>query len=220
MPPIYKYVSQERFAHSLMEEGHVFMQTLATFRGYEENDARRDPDDGRLRFQPREGLEVQFEGREPEVLANWAATFSVKADDMFIFCLSKILSQELAERFEAPFCVEIKKPIGFISRIISKVRLRSAMDKAVHFGDVEYRQREAPPEARWALPDRVAFVKPEGYALENEFRVVVGKKGVFDVHNVEMKLETGPQPLAFQVRQEPLTLKIGDLSSITNLHRF
>jgi hypothetical protein len=154
------------------------------------------------------------------LLADWAATFSVKADDMFIFCLSKIRSEELAERFEAPFCVEISNPLRFINKIIGRIRLRSAMDKTVHFGDVEYRQHEAPPGARWALPEQVAFVKPEGYALESEFRVVVGKKGVFDVHNLEMKLETGPQPPAPRVQHEPLVLKVGNLSRITNLLRF
>jgi hypothetical protein len=220
MPPIYKYVSQERFAHALMEEGQVFMQTLTNFRGYEENDPRRDPNDGRLRFQPRQGLEVHVEGREPELLVDWAATFSVKADDIFVFCLSTIRSEELASHFEAPFCVEISNPIRFISLLRSKVRLRSALDKAVHFGSVEYRQHEAPPGATWALPEQVAFVKPEGYALENEFRVVVGRKGVFDLHNLDMQLERGPQPLEPRERQDPLILKVGNLSRITNLHRF
>ena len=220
MPPIYKYLSQERFALALREEGQVFMQTLSNFRGYEENDARRDPEDGRLRFQPRGGLPIHFEGREPEVLIGWAATFSVKADDMFAYCLSTIQSAELAERFEAPFCVEITNPIRFISQIRSRIRLRSAFDKKVHFGSVEYRQHEVPPGAQWALPQKVAFVKPEGYALESEFRVVVGRKGAFEIHNLDMKLETGPQPMAPRVQQEPLILKIGNISRISNLIRF
>jgi hypothetical protein len=105
---------------------------------------------------------------------------------MFVFCLSKTRSEELAARFKAPFCVEISNPIKFIGQLKSKVRLRSTMDKFVHFAGVEYRQHEAPPGATWALPEQVAFVKPEGYAIENEFRVVVGKKGVFDVHNLAL----------------------------------
>lgn len=220
MVPIYKYVTEERFALALIERGQVFMQTLATFQGYEDEGVRRDPDDGRLRFQPDDGLHINIEGREPEVWANWRATFSVNSADMFVYCLSTVRSEELAERFDSRFCVEFLNPISLISRIRSMIRLRSAMDRAIFFKEVEYRAQQTTPGVRWALPEQVAFVKPEGWAWQNEFRVVAGKKGVFAVHNLDMQLETGPQPLAPPVDSEPLVLTVGSMARVANLIRF
>ncbi len=220
MAPIYKYVTEERFALALIERGQIFMQTLATFQGYEDEDVRRDPNDGRLRFQPDGGLPINFEGKESEVWENWRATFSVKSVDMFLYCLSTVRSEELAERFNSRFCVEFQNPLSLIGRIRRMIRLRSAMDRTIFFKEVEYRAQQAPPGVRWALPEQVAFVKPEGWAWQNEFRVVVGKKGAFAVHNLDMQLETGPQRLAPRVDHKPLILTVGNMARVTNLIRF
>lgn len=220
MAPVYKYLSEECFALSLIENGQVFMQTLATFRGYEDEDIRRDPDDGRLRFRPDGGLPVHFEGRQPEVWERWRATFSVKSEEIFVYCLSTVRSEELAERFNSRFCVEIQNPINLISKIRNAVRLRSTMDRKVYFKKVEYRAEQAPPGVLWALPEQVAFVKPVGWAWQNEFRVVVGKKGVFADHNLDMRLETGIQPLAPPVDNDPLILTLGSMARVTKLIRF
>ena len=220
MAPIYKYVSEERFALALIERGQVFMQTLANFRGYEDEDVRRDPDDGRLRFQPDGGPPINFEGKEPQVWKDWRATFSVKSSDMFLYCLSTVRSEEIAERFESRFCVEFPNPMSLIGRIRDKVRLRSAMDRAIFFREVEYRAQQAPPGVRWALPEQVAFIKPEGWAWQNEFRVVVGKKGVFAVHNLDMQLQTGPDQLAPRADHDPLILTVDSLARVANLIRF
>ena len=69
---LYKYVSEERFARALIERGEVFMQTLANFRGYEDNDIRQDPNDGSLRYEPAGGLPIQFAGRTERTLG-WLA---------------------------------------------------------------------------------------------------------------------------------------------------
>jgi len=220
MAPIYKYVSEERFALALIESGQVFMQTLATFQGYEDEDVRRDPDDGRLRFQPDGGLLINIEGRGQEVWPNWRATFSVKSADIFVYCLSTVRSEELAERFESRFRVEFLNPISLVARIRNMIRLRSAMDRAVFFKEVEYRAQQAPPGVQWALPEQVAFVKPLGWAWQKEFRVVVGKRGVFAVHNLDMQLENGPQQLAPRVHNEPLILTVGSMARVANLIRF
>lgn len=220
MASIYKYVTEERFALDLIEKGKVFMQTLATFQGYEDEDVRRDPDDGRLRFQPDGGLPINIEGREPEVWANWRATFSVKSADMFVYCLSTVRSEELAERFDSRFCVEFLNPISLVSRIRNVVRLRSAMDRAIFFQKVEYRNQQVPPGVAWALPHQVAFVKPEEWAWQNEFRVIVGKKGVFALHNLEMQLETGPPQRAPRADSQPLILTIGSMARVAKIIRF
>ena len=219
---LYKYFSEERFARALIERGEVFMQTLANFRGYEDNDVRRDPNDGQLRYEPAGGLPIQFEGREAnEPWHGWRFTSSVKEEDVYVYCLSTERSGELAERFESPFCVEICNSVSLIGRIRRKVQLRSQLERKHLYADpVDYRSVEAIPAADWALPEKVAFIKPEGWSWQQEYRVLVGKKGAFDAENVRLSLQTGPQPLAPLANHPPLILTLGDLSGITELHRF
>lgn len=222
MAPLFKYVSEEKFALAFMNRGEVFMQTLANFRGYEDNDVRRDPDDGRLRYQPADGLPVNVEGRESEApWAGWRLTSSVKEEDVYIYCLSTEKSEYLAQRFESPFCVEIENPIGLIGRIRRSVRLRSQLErKQIYHGSVDYRNLEVIPTVDWALPEKIGFMKPEGWDWQCEYRIIVGKRGAFDVENVRMTLETGPQPITPIVNHPPLVLTLGDFSRGTRLHRF
>jgi hypothetical protein len=220
--PLFKYVSEERFAQSLIERGEVFMQTLANFRGYEDNDVRRDPDDGRLRYQPLEGLPINFEGKEPtEPWKGWRLTSSVKEEDVYVYCLSTEKSAQLAKRFESPFCVEIYNPTSFVGRIRRSVRLRSQLERRqLYFGSVDYRSLEVVPTIDWALPEKIALIKPEAWAWQNEFRIVVGKKDAFDVENVRMTLETGLPNSAPINNHPPLMLSLGDLSRHSRMHKF
>ena len=222
MAPLFKYVSELKFALALIERGEIFMQTLASFRVYEDNDVRRDRDDGRLCYQPDGGLPINIEGREPaEPWAGWRLTSSVKDENVYAYCLSTEKTEQLAQRFESPFCVEIENPIGLIGRIRRSVRLRSQLERRnLYHGPVDYRGLEVIPAADWALPEKIAFMKPEGWEWQREYRVLVGKKGAFDVENVRMTLETGPQPFAPTVNCPPLVLTLGDFSRVTQLHRF
>lgn len=222
MASLFKYVSEEQFGLALIERGEVFMQTLATFRSYEDADVRRDPDDGRLRYEPTGGLPINFEGRPAEApWAGWRLTSSAKEEDIFAYCLSTERTEELAERFKSPFCVEIKNAAPLVGRIRRSVRLRAQLDhKHLPFGLVDYRNVDAVPAADWALPDKVALMKPEGWSWQREFRILAGKKGAFDVHNVRMMLESGPRPVSPLITYAPLVLSVGNISQITTLHRF
>jgi hypothetical protein len=118
--------------------------------------------------------------------------------------------------------VEINDPVRLIGRISRKLQLRSRLDRTrILSGPVTYRSVKTEPLADWALPERVAFMKPETYAAQDEYRIVVGIKGAFTVENVELTIRMEPleaHPLAST--GEPLIMKLGDLSGITALHRF
>ena len=222
MAPLFKYFSELGFALALIERGEIFMQPLANFRGYEDNNVRRDRDDGRLRYQPSDGLPVNIEGSEhDEPWEGWRLTSSVKEEDVYVYCLSTAKSEHLAQRFESQFCVEIENPVGLIGRIRRSVSMRSRLERnQIYHGPVDYRGLEVIPNADWALPEKIAFMKPEGWDWQLEYRVLVGKKRAFDVENVRMTLETGPQPIAPIVNHPPLVLRLGDFSRSAQLHRF
>ena len=204
-----------------MEKGQLYLNTLAHFRSYEETEVRGDVHDGQLRYQPSGGLTLTKSSGEVLTLTDWQFRASVRTADIFVYCMSRDKSEALAREFDCPFCVEITDPIRLIGRVNRHVRLRSRLCHEVHHGPVEYRSLEAEPGADWALPERVAFIKPEPYGRQNEYRIVFGNKGAFDVENVELTLQKGePENTGDPSRGEPLVLTIGDLTRIARLHQF
>lgn len=220
---LYKYLSDEEYARALIDEGQIFARPLSYFRAYEDQLVRGDPDDGKLRYEPEEGLVLTKEsGEVVQMPPGWRFRASVRAGDIFVYCLSTELSSEIAEKFNCPFCVEIKQPAQLLGRISRHVRLRSKLDgNRVLSRDVDYRNLAATPGADWALPERVAFIKPEAWAWQKEHRIVIGRKGAFAVENVECALEAGgPEVALAHAAHDPLILHVGDLSKISELHVF
>lgn len=223
MPSIYRYLSQEQHALDLMEKGVVFLNTLAFFRRCEDA-ARGDHYDARLRYQPEGGLLLTnvTRGQATQLPEGSQFVSSAKADQLFVYCLSQTKSEALAREFNAPFCVEIKDPVRFVGRMWRMVRLRSRLDRTRILNEpVTYRSVKAVPLADWALPEKVAFIKPEAYAGQDEYRIVVGTKGAFSVENVDLTIRLDPLELhPSEPIGDPLIMRLGDLSGMTDLHRF
>jgi hypothetical protein len=222
MVSIYKYVTAEPFARALIEKGQLYLQSLAHFRGYEDAGVRGDSDDGKLRYQPEPGLTLtKPDGQVVALPPGWRFTASGRAEDIFVYCLSLERSEALAERFQSPFCVEIKNANALVAKIKASVRLRSRLDRRhVFWGPVEYRDLAMTPGGDWALPEKVAFIKPPAWAWQAEYRMVVGRKGAFAVENVEVALVNGTGDLTAVATGSPLILSVGDLSPIAQLHCF
>lgn len=220
---LYKYLTKEAYARALVDSGELFMRALSYFRTSDDEFVRGDPDDGKLRHQPDEGLVVtKATGEVFRMPLGWQFRASVRANDIFVYCLSTELSPDIAARFQCPFCVEIREPARLIGRISRHVRLRSKLDRnGVFSREVSYRDLNAVPHVDWALPERVAFIKPEDFAWQKEYRIIIGLKGAFAVENVECALEaTGGQVASGTTAPDPQTLHVGDLSNITRIHRF
>lgn len=221
--PLYKYLADKEYARALIDKGQVFARPLSYFRAFEDELVRGDPDDGKLRYEPEEGLLLTKESGEVVVApAGWRFRASVRADDIFVYCLSTELSGEIAERFECPWCVEIAEPHRLLGRIARHVRLRSKFDgQRIYSQEVDYRKLTVAPGVDWALPERVAFIKPEGWAWQKEHRIVFGRKGAFAVENVELALETEGSEMALaDADHDPLILHVGDISRFAALHLF
>jgi hypothetical protein len=223
MPPLFRYFTHRQHALDLMNKGVLFLNTLAFFRRCE-HEARGDPHDAQLRYQPEGGLSLTNVTRGEAFQLPDGAQFvsSAKADQLFVYCLSNTKSAALVKEFSAPFCVEIKDPVRFVGRIARAVQLRSRLERGrIINGPVTYRSVKAEPLADWALPERVALIKPDTYAGQDEYRIVVGMKGAFSIENVDLTIKMEPskaQPPG--ETGEPLIMKLGDLSAITELHRF
>ena len=128
--PLYKYLAEEDYARALIAKGQVFARPLSYFRAFEDELVRGDPDDGKLRYEPEKGLLLTKENGEVVTMpAGWRFRASVRAEDIFVYCLSTELSAEIAEKFECPWCVEITEPHRLLGRIARHVRLRSQFDR-------------------------------------------------------------------------------------------
>jgi len=173
-----------------------------------------------LRYKPEGGVTINLGDRPFQ--NNMAFVSVVKVNDIYVYCMSNTLSEELAARFNSPFCVEIQHCLGFIGRIRRHVRLRSRLDHANVFArSIDYRGLEREPGADWALPERLAFIKPEPFAWQDEFRVVIGNKGALGVENVDTHLEADGRNLAVAYEErDPLVLQLGDISRIAALRKF
>ncbi|MBB5687655.1 hypothetical protein [Sphingobium boeckii] len=219
--PVYRYFAEEDWARDFIERGQLQLCTMAYYRGFEDADIRRDPDDGRLMYHPSDGLQMNHENGQVYNLEGYRFTASVKAAEMFVYCMSNERSEFLAERFESPFCVEIRKPISLAGKMLSSIRLRRHLDgKRIYHGPVDYRGQARIPAADWALPERLAFIKPNDWAWQNEYRFIIGRKGTFAVENVELALVNGPGERAPAIERAPLRLSLGNLSKIAELQRF
>ena len=217
---IFKYLAKEEYALDLLEKGLVRFSTLASFRAYEDGLVRGDPDDGKLHYKPTGGLTITKQNGEVLHL-DQRFRASVRASDIYVYCMSNQLSGELAAKFESPYCVEFERPIGLIGRIRQCVRMRSALDhNNLHSRTVDYRPVGTEPGIDWALPERVAFIKPEAFAWQDEYRIVIGNKGAFDVENVELALVgEGATTERVDEGSGSLILKVGNLSRIAKLHK-
>ena len=221
--PLYKYFADEAYARALIEKGQVFARPLSYFRAFEDELIRGDPDDGKLRYEPEEGLLLTKENGEVVAMpAGWRFRATVRAEDIFVYCLSTELSGEIAKKFESPWCVEITEPNRLLGRIARHVRLRSKFDgQGIYSQAVDYRRLTVAPGTDWALPERVAFIKPDRWAWQKEHRIIFGRKGAFAVENVELALEAEGFEIALaDAAHDPLILHVGDLSRFTALHRF
>ena len=218
--PIYKYLSQESFALDFIHKGRMKFDTLAYFRAYEDEQVRGDPDDGKLVAAPAAGLQINRESG-PEIWPGWRFEASVKAEDLFVFCLSRERSEKLAVEFNSPFCVEVINPISLVSRVSASVKLRSKFHRErVYHQVIDYRPPDAPPKGDWALTEKLAFIKPTSFQRQDEYRIVIGKKGAFEVYNGEYRLTTGPGERPPPAQSSPLFLTVGSLKRVTQLHRF
>ncbi|KPP96336.1 hypothetical protein [Erythrobacter sp. HL-111] len=144
---------------------------------------------------------------------------SVRQDEIFVWCASKDFSAEIASTF-GRFCVQIDPKV-----IVDRLRMRANASSSLDYSkivadDVVYRSIQQVPLADWALPEKVALIKPESFANQREYRIAVSKRGAFDVENVELQLV----PLA---HLEPITLvsskilvALGNLEDHATLHEF
>jgi hypothetical protein len=219
MPSLYRYFS-EKNADAFVQNGEVLFRALSYFRNYEDDEVRGDKFEGTLVHLPDNGLVVKNVNTEEEILLPHRFESTAKEDDIFVYCMSQILSAELAERFKAEVVVEITNPAKFLNLVRSALSLRKRfrVNQLIH-EPVKYYEWNEPPIVDWALPERITMKKPKIFEWQGEYRLAVPIGDALDVENVNLNLVSVNHSRGSAARNYPQQmLRLGSLSKICRVH--
>jgi len=218
---LYKYLP-EQYADPMLHAGAVLFRTLSYFRDYEDAQVRGDEFEGTRLYRPTNGLEVTRVATQEKVVLPHSFESSAQEDDIFVFCLSTILSQELATQFKTNVCVEIRNPALFISKIRGALSRRpSIKNKKLVHGEVKYYEPHEPPIVDWALPEKIAMSKLEPFRPQQEYRIAFCVNGAFEVENTRLRLVPPGVSRPKRVKAYPeRPFKLGSISKICRVHHF
>ena len=142
-----------------------------------------------------------------------------------MFCVSRSLTDELREKFEAVACVEILNIKTFCSRIEAALPPNAMFPGEAgrtRIGRrVEYYKETEGGNPRWALPDVIATSKLDSYAWQDEFRLVFCLTDALGFEKVNLRLVRDNAEKALKPDQHHHYLvKARSLRGICRLHEF
>jgi hypothetical protein len=215
----YKYFSQLDHAKQFIA-GKVYHQTLAFFRDYEDKAAKQvvgDEFESTRIFRPVDGLHVNNQTQGTS--GPWQMGFesSARAGEIYVFCVSFALNDELKKEFGAAACVEITDPRKFIQRWFSKLP-----DGAAHFAKkVDYYRQDHGPDNVWRQPHLIATTKLDRFAYQQEYRFGFCTTNALEFGQAKQELkDRKARPVQKPEEHDNKTLDLGDLSDICKLHKF
>jgi hypothetical protein len=221
---LYKYYSSRRYAEQFLD-GKLLFRSLAYFRDYEDKSVRGDRHEGTSVYRPKDGLIVNnITQGMTFTLPGHAFESSVKAEEIWIFCLAQVMTDKLREEFGASCCVEIVDIPTFCARITAALPAGATFPDAqgrTRIGHrVVYYTETAAGNPRWALPDRIAVSKLQSYAWQTEFRLVFSLSGALAFENVDLQLTQVEPGRAKAVDHKPHLVMAPALRDLCRLHLF
>ena len=114
---LFKYYAERRWAEAFLD-GELLFRSLAYFRDYEDGRIRGDRNEGRALYKPQDGLVAKNLTQGTTVtLPAHAFTSTAKQGEIFVFCLSRALTEKMRRGFNATVAVEIRDISAFCARI-------------------------------------------------------------------------------------------------------
>ncbi len=211
---LYRYFDDRRWADAFLA-GELYFRSLAYFRAYEDGQVRGDRNEGVSVFAPAGGLVVVNRTQGTSfTLADHRFESSVRQDEIWVYCLSRVRTAALAAEFGAVVCVEILDVPTFCMRV------QAALPATAKFigRRVDYYRATDAGDPRWALPDRIATSKLDGYARQAEFRLVFSITGALEFENISLRLIQGASETPPPAKQDGQTVTIGSLADICRIH--
>ncbi len=179
---LFKYFSEQKYAEAFLD-GHVLFRSLAYLRDNEDT-VRGDQYEGTSKFLPDGGLLIHNQTQKTIFTLPAAFESSVKAHEIFVYCLSRSLSAEIAQQFNAIACVEITKIATFCARIQAALPATATFKARA----VDYYPQSQGSNPRWALPDSIATSKLDIWSSQDEYRFIYSLTDALGFENVQLSL--------------------------------
>ena len=221
---LFKYYGEREWAEKF-SDGELLFRSLAYFRDFEDENVRGDQNEGTIVHRPKGGLVVNNLTQGTTFTLPHAFESSANPEEIFVFCLSGSLTDQLRRRFKAGVCIEILDIRHFCARITAALPSKATfpgLPRRPRIGRwVEYYEEIEGGNPRWALPDHIATSKLTTYAWQNEFRLVFSLTDALGFEKVTTRLvqgDTGGAPRPDEHRK--YLVKAGSLRDICRVHEF
>lgn len=221
MSSLYKYLPA-KYVDAFVRDGAVLFRSLSYFRDYEDAQVRGDEFEGTRLHRPHGGLEITLTATQQKVVLPHSFESSANEDDIFVFCLSTVLSADLAAQFQANACIEIQSPSRFLASVRDALLRRpSIKSKILVHGEVKYYTPDQPPVIDWALPEKIAMSKLSAYMPQHEYRIAFAVNDAFRVENTRLRLVSPGERRAPRAESHPeRVFKLGNLTKLCKVHHF
>ena len=224
---LYKYYSDQRWADDFLD-GKLLFRSLAYFRDYEDKQVREDQKEGTSVFRPAGGLVINnLTQGKTFVAPEWGFESSAKHEEIFVFCLSRSLTDERRRRFNAVACVEILNIGAFCRRIEAALppgaTFPAQSGRPPRIGHrVTYYPETQSGSPRWALPEMIAMSKLDTYAWQDEFRLVFSLTDALSFEKVDVRLvhQNNPKDPPKPAEHHSYEVSAQNLRDICRLHDF
>ena len=209
---LYKYFTEQKYAEAFLD-GQMLFRSLAYFRDYEDA-VRGDEYEGTSKYRPAGGLIVNNLTQGTTFTLQMAFESSAKAKEIFVYCVSRTLSKELAEEFNAVACVEITN----IGRLCARIHAALPPTATFKARRVDY-YSPTEVDSRWALPDDIATSKLDEWRGQDEFRFIFSFTDALGFEKVELRLiDRKNRPAAQPEEHISHVLTVRSLRDICILH--
>ena len=222
---LFKYFSERKWADAFLD-GQLLFRSLAYFRDYEDENVRGDHNEGRALFYPEGGLIMNNETQGKIFnFPGYGLESEAKQEEIFVFCASRSLTDEQRAAFGAIVCVEVLQIRTFCERIEAALPANCKFPGKpgrTRIGQrVEYYPKTESGSPRWALPDKISTSKLDGYAWQDEFRLVFSLTDALGFENVKMQMVPQNARKPADVAQHHCYLvKAQSLRGICRIHEF
>ncbi len=217
----FKLFGDRRWAECFLN-GEILFRSLSYFQDYESptnKQAIGDRYEGIRAGMPTGGI-ITTDHNTGKLLSKFETPFEfnalVRAEEIFVFCLSRCFKDELVEDFCSTACVEIFNKSQFFTR------LRAALppEARLIYGPVHYYDyaSEAGLKALLiATPEDIVRAKELSYRKQEEYRFAFSTTGALEVGSRRLCLREfkSAPPHTSHPEQH---LRLGDLSDICHLH--
>ncbi len=205
--------------HEGFLNGTLRFQSLAYFRAFDQTTpfAIRDPFEG-LRVQV--GGQMRVHGQPYSNPHNLHLRATSIASEIFALCLCRNLDFPLGRQFSEKYdtCVEIVDHPAFCERVRSAV-LEQYPTWTSRQGRVGYYADAEALGQVWAEPRGLVLGKRHSYAWQREYRFAFAPKSSLRDGATTLTLTNADEVPEPPIQPTLRTLEIGDLRSITRVHR-